>query len=234
MCPKRAEDAHDWQPLQASGWRRDLLINLPPSTASSEITGARYAQCRIDGAAPQDYYRSCPAQIALRVEGGLHATSLTARSAPYGRPLIGAPAFAQPPVTTTTTTNTVKACHRDLRRRHPDLHREPERAQDQIMLTYNAVEHITDFGDAASTRPTPRRARLWPCQQTRARQVSRGKLTVWDRVTAPNKVVNGTATLWCTAPGRTAPASTQLPRHRALQHHADLRGVLLHPLPRLN
>jgi hypothetical protein len=209
-----------WARIQARRWRRDLLVDLPPSTASSEIPGALYAQCRIDGPAPQDYHRPCPAQIALRVEGGLHATSLTARSAPYGRPLVGAPAFAQPPV---TTSHTVNACHRD-RRRHPSLHREPERAQDQIMLTDNAVEHITDSGDAASTRPTPRWACLWPCQSTRACQASRASSPSGIASTPPTR--SSTAPPRYGARHRVGRLRLQLPPHRALQHHADRRGVL--------
>jgi len=62
-----------------------------------------------------------------------------------GLVLVGAPAFAQPPpVTTTTVEHNATETFIDV---VPSCTVDPNAPAYEITLTYNEVEHITDFGD---------------------------------------------------------------------------------------
>ena len=62
-----------------------------------------------------------------------------------GLVLVGAPAFAQPPpVTTTTVEHNATETFIDV---VPSCTVDPNAPTYEITLTYNEVEHITDFGD---------------------------------------------------------------------------------------
>jgi hypothetical protein len=106
--------------------------------------------------------------------------------------LVGAPAFAQPPV---TTTNTVKNATETFVDVIPTCTENPNAPLYQITLTDNAVEHLTDFGDGRVHETDTTTGTFVAVPLDPSLPSFTGKFTIWDGFNANNQVVNGTATM---------------------------------------
>jgi hypothetical protein len=107
--------------------------------------------------------------------------------------LVGAPAFAQPPpVTTTTVEHNVTETFVDV---VPTCTENPDAPLYQITLTYNEVEHTTDFGDGRVHETFTQTGTFVAVPLEEGLPTFTGKFTIWGGFNANNKVVNGTFTI---------------------------------------
>jgi hypothetical protein len=108
--------------------------------------------------------------------------------------LVGAPAFAQPPpVTTTTIEHHATETFVDV---VPSCTENPDAPLYQITLTYNEVEHITDFGDGRVHETFTQTGTFVAVPLEQGLPSFTGKFTVWGGFNQNSEtVVNGTFTL---------------------------------------
>lgn len=107
--------------------------------------------------------------------------------------LVGAPASAQPPpVTTTTHEHNATETFIDV---VPSCTPDPNAPAYEITLTYNEVEHITDFGDGRVHETFTQTGTFVAVSLEQGLPSFTGKFTIWGGFNANNKVVNGTFTI---------------------------------------
>ena len=107
--------------------------------------------------------------------------------------LVGAPAFAQPPpVTTTTIEHNATETFVDV---VPTCAENPDAPLYEITLTYNEVEHITDFGDGRVHETFTQTGTFVAVPLEAGLPSFTGKFTIWGGFNANNQVVNGTFTI---------------------------------------
>ena len=108
--------------------------------------------------------------------------------------LVGAPASAQPPpVTTTTHEHHATETFIDV---VPSCTLDPNAPAYEITLTYNEVEHITDFGDGRVHETFTQTGTFVavPVDDPTLPTYT-GKVTIWGGFNANGKTVNGTFTI---------------------------------------
>jgi hypothetical protein len=105
----------------------------------------------------------------------------------------------------------------------------------EITLTYNEVEHTTDFGDGRVHETFTQTGTFVAVPvDDPSLPTYTGKFTIWGGFNANGKTVNGTFTITVHGTGSDGSAFKVHETDRPLQHHAHRGGVLLHQLPRLS